>query len=96
MTTSPALERKPTTAPLRGTEDEIEGEDSIGTGPEPVTGKNADATSTPREASGTGGKVMALCASALLLAAGVYVAAGPSRASSRVYLGSPLREVFGL
>lgn len=57
------------------TEDEIEGKDSAGTGPEPVAGKNAAATtSEPREAGDTGGKVMALGVGALLLAAGVYVA----------------------
>jgi hypothetical protein len=57
------------------TEDETEEEDSAGDGPMPVAGKNAAATtSEPREASGTGGKVMALGAGALLLAAGVYVA----------------------
>jgi hypothetical protein len=56
-------------------EDEIEDKDSADTGPEPVAGKNAAATtSEPREASVTGGKVMALGAGALLLAAGVYVA----------------------
>lgn len=57
------------------TEDETEGEASVGDGPEPVAGKNAAATtSEPREAGGTGGKIMALGAGALLLAAGVYVA----------------------
>jgi hypothetical protein len=57
------------------TEDETEGEDNAGADPEPVAGKNAAATtSVPREADGTGGKVMALGAGALLLAAGVYVA----------------------
>ncbi len=57
------------------TEDEIEDKDSADTGPEPVAGKNAAATtSEPREASVTGGKVMALGSGALLLAAGVYVA----------------------
>jgi hypothetical protein len=56
------------------TEDETEGEDSA-TVAEPVVGKNAAATtSEPREAGGTGGKVMALGAGTLLLAAGVYVA----------------------
>jgi hypothetical protein len=56
-------------------EDEIEDKDSADTGPEPVAGKNAAATtSEPREARVTGGKVMALGAGALLLAAGVYVA----------------------
>ena len=56
-------------------EDEIEDKDSADTGPEPVTGKNTAATtSEPREARVTGGKVMALGAGALLLAAGVYVA----------------------
>ncbi len=56
------------------TEDETEGEDTaIAT--EPVAGKNAAATtSEPREAGGTGGKVMALGVGALLLVAGVYVA----------------------
>jgi hypothetical protein len=55
-------------------EDETEGEDSA-TAAEPVAGKNAAATtSEPREADGTGGKVMALGAGALLLVAGVYVA----------------------
>ena len=53
---------------------ETEGEDAA-TAAEPVAGKNAAATtSEPREAGGTGGKVTALGASALLLAAGVYVA----------------------
>ncbi len=57
------------------TEDEIEGEDSTGTGPEPVAGKNAAATtSEPREEGDTGGQVMAVGAGALHLAAGVYVA----------------------
>jgi hypothetical protein len=57
------------------TEGETEEEDSAGNGPIPVAGKNAAATtSEPREAGGTGGKVMALGAGALLLAAGVYVA----------------------
>jgi hypothetical protein len=57
------------------TEDETEGEDNASAGPEPVAGKNVAATtSVPREAGGTGGKVMALGAGALLLAAGVYVA----------------------
>ncbi len=56
------------------TEDETEGEDSA-TAAEPVAGKNAAATtSEPREAGGTGGKVVALGAGALLLAAGIYVA----------------------
>jgi len=56
------------------TEDETEGEDTA-TAAEPVAGKNAAATtSEPREATGTGGKVMALGAGALLLVAGVYVA----------------------
>ncbi len=56
------------------TEDDTEGEDTA-TAAEPVAGKNAAATtSEPREATGTGGKVMALGAGALLLVAGVYVA----------------------
>jgi len=56
------------------TEDETEGEDTA-TAAEPVAGKNAAATtSEPREAGGTGGKVVALGAGALLLAAGIYVA----------------------
>jgi hypothetical protein len=46
----------------------------VGNSPMPVAGKNAAATtSVPRKAVGTGGKVMALGAGALLLAAGVYV-----------------------
>ena len=58
----------------KDTEDEIEGEDSTDTGPKPVAGKNAAATtSEPREAGDSCGKVMALAAGALLLAAGVYV-----------------------
>jgi hypothetical protein len=57
------------------TEDETQGEDNAGAGPEPVAGKNAAATTgEPREASGTSDKVMALGAGALLLVAGVYVA----------------------
>jgi hypothetical protein len=54
---------------------DTEEEDSMGNGPMPVAGKNAAATtSEPHEAGGTGGKVMALGAGALLLTAGVYVA----------------------
>jgi hypothetical protein len=57
------------------TEDEIEDKVSADTGLEPVAGKNAAATtSEPGEASVTGGKVMAMGAGALFLAAGVYVA----------------------
>ena len=48
---------------------------SAGTGREPVAEKDTAATtSKPREASDTGSKVTALGASALLLAAGAYVA----------------------
>ncbi len=50
-----------------------EGEE-IGSDPETVSGNNAAATSEPRETGGSGGKVMALGAGALLLAAGVFVA----------------------
>jgi hypothetical protein len=62
-------------SPSEDTKDELEGEGSADTGPEPVAGKNAAATtSEPHEASDTGSKVMALGAGALLLAAGAYVA----------------------
>lgn len=50
-----------------------EGEET-GSDPETVSGNNAAATSEPREMGGSGGKVMALGAGALLLAAGVFVA----------------------
>ena len=50
-----------------------EGEE-IGSDPETVSGKNAAATSEPHETGGSGGKVMALSAGALLLTAGVFVA----------------------
>ncbi len=56
-------------------EDEPEEEDTgTESAAEPVSGKNAAATSEPREAGGSGGKVMALGAGALLLVAGVFVA----------------------
>ncbi len=49
-------------------------EEESGSDPEPVSGKNAAATSEPRETAGSGGKVAALSAGALLLVAGVFVA----------------------
>jgi len=56
------------------TEAEVEEDTSIGSGAEPVSGRNAAARSKPHEPDGSGGKVLTLGAGALLLVAGVFVA----------------------
>jgi hypothetical protein len=56
------------------TDAEMEEDTSIGSGTEPVSGKNAAAKRKARESNGSGRRVLILGAGALLLVAGVFVA----------------------